>query len=95
MTQEYRPPIYYYHQLFDMRDFQEIYDEVKAECLDNNCQSTNSMAILAMEKVKDEYKADIIEKLEGLSNSYEVIGDVYVVKKNALDVLIHQIDANF
>lgn len=67
MTQEYRPPIYYYHQLFDMRDFQEIYDEVKAECLDNNCQSTNSMAILAMEKVKDEYKADrrIVQFIRG------------------------------
>ena len=59
-----------------MRDFQAIYDEVKAECTDNNCQSTHAMAILAMERAVDEYKADIIEKMEALSNPYEVIGDV-------------------
>lgn len=76
-----------------MRDFQAIYDEAKAECTDNNSQSTHSMAILAMEKAVDEYKADIIEKMEGLSNSYEVITDVYVIRKGSLDSLIHQIDA--
>jgi len=75
-----------------MRAVEEILKEVQTECTKDNCQSWNSIAILAMERAIKESKEDIITELENLSNSYVIINNKYVIHKSDFDNYIQQLE---
>ena len=75
-----------------MRDLREIYDEVSKQCCDDNCQSVPVIAVAAMEKAIEEYKMFIVEKLEQLSNNYEVSNGLYLIQKHTLDNFTEQLE---
>lgn len=68
-----------------MRDLKEIYKEVAIQCHNDNCQSVPVIAVVAMEKAIEEYKMFVVEKLEELSNNYEVSNGLYLIQKHTLD----------
>ena len=68
-----------------MRDLKEIYEEVSKQCHNDNCQSVPVIAVVAMEKAIEEYKMFVVEKLEELSNNYEVSNGLYLIQKHTLD----------
>ncbi len=47
-----------------MRRLEEIYNEVEKDCLKDNCQSSKSIAIVAMRKAISEYKSTLIDAIE-------------------------------
>lgn len=55
-----------------MRNLKEILEEVKTECHNNNCQSWNSISILGMERAIEEYKMDIVDKLDTFTRELEL-----------------------
>ena len=68
-----------------MIDLKEIYEEVSKKCHNDNCQSVPVIAVVAMEKAIEEYKMFVVEKLEELSNNYEVSNGIYLIQKHTLD----------
>jgi hypothetical protein len=75
-----------------MRDLKEIYNEVSAQCHKDNCQSVPTISVLAMGKAIEEYNMFIVEKLEVLSNNYEVSNGLYLVQKHTLDKFIENLE---
>ena len=75
-----------------MRDLKEIYNEVSTQCHKDNCQSVPVIAVVAMEKAIEEYKMFVVEKLEQLSNNYEVSNGIYLVQKHTLDNFIENLE---
>jgi hypothetical protein len=81
-----------------MRAIEEILKEVQTECTKDNCQSWNTIAILAMERAIKESKEDIITELEKISNNANILIDDnyntrYAVYKSGLDKYINQLDS--
>ena len=66
-------------------DLKEIYEEVSKQCHNDNCQSVPVIAVVAMEKAIEEYKMFVVEKLEELSNNYEVSNSSKII--NEYDLL--------
>lgn len=77
-----------------MRDLTEIYTEVREQLHNDNCQSVNQIAIAAMQKAIEEHKMFIVEKLERLSNKYEVSNGMYLIQKHTLDAFTEQLKFN-
>jgi len=75
-----------------MRDLKEIYNEVSKQCHQDNCQSIQTIAVVAMEKAIEEYKMFVVEILEQLSNDYEVSNGLYLVQKHTLDNFIEKLE---
>jgi len=75
-----------------MRDLREIYNEVSGQCCKDNCQSVPVIAVMAMEKAIEEYKMFVVEKLEQLSNNYEVSNGLYLIQKHTLDNFTEQLE---
>ena len=76
-----------------MRDFKEILNEVHEQATKDNCQSWNVICQLAMEKTVEEYKSEIIEQLQKISNNYEVVGGCYVIQKTTFNNYIENLEA--
>ena len=81
-----------YFQL--MRNIKEILEEVQIQCHKDNCQSVKNIALLAMEKAIEEHKNFIVEKLENLSNNYEVVSGLYLIQKHTLDHFIENLESD-
>ena len=47
-----------------MRSLEEIYDEVQRKCLEENCQSSRSIAITAMEEAIKEFRRDVSDYMD-------------------------------
>ena len=47
-----------------MRTLEEIYDETRKKCLEENCQSMRSIALEAMEKAIKEFRREIQELID-------------------------------
>lgn len=69
-----------------MRDLKEILEEVHLQCTKDGCQSVNNIALLAMRKAIEEYKMSIVDRLESLSNSNDII------QKEILDTFIEKLE---
>ena len=87
------------NKLFKMRDLEVILNEVHTDCSKYFCQDWNSIALTAMKAALKEYKEDIIEQLETISNEYFVIDEeiVYgevVVQRAEIDILIFEISSD-
>ena len=77
-----------------MRELKEILEEVQIQCHRDNCQSIKNIALLAMEKAVEEYKMFVVDKLENLSNSYEVVNGLYLIQKHTLDHFTENVESN-
>ena len=80
-----------------MRNLKEILEEVQIQCHKDNCQSVKNIALLAMEKAIEEHKNFIVEKLEkleNLSNNYEVVSGLYLIQKHTLDHFIENLESD-
>ena len=75
-----------------MRNLKEILEEVQIQCHKDNCQSVPVIAVVAMEKAIEEYKMFVVEKLEQLSNNYEVSNGLYLIQKHTLDNFTEQLE---
>ena len=47
-----------------------------------------------MEKAIEEHKNFIVEKLENLSNNYEVVSGLYLIQKHTLDHFIENLESD-
>jgi hypothetical protein len=75
-----------------MRSNEEILKEVQEDCIKNNCQSCNTIALVAMDQAIKECKEEIIEQLNQMSNNYDVVDVFYVVYKDTLDNYIFELE---
>lgn len=76
-----------------MRDNKEILEEIKEQAIKDNCYGVDNVCLLAMEQSNKEYKEDIVNALENLSNDYRVIDGCYVIEKSVLDNFIDNLDS--
>jgi 2C-methyl-D-erythritol 2,4-cyclodiphosphate synthase len=53
-----------------MKDLKEILEEVKKQCIADNCQSLNVITIIAMKEAIKEYREDIFNKVKELIGHY-------------------------
>lgn len=75
-----------------MRKLETILKEVHIQAANDNCQSWNSVALIAMEKAIKESREEIIEQLEKLSDEYEYVDHQAVIFKTDLDDYISNLD---
>ncbi len=75
-----------------MRDNKEILKEIKEQAIKDNYCGVDNVCLLAMEQSNKEYKEDIVNALENLSNNYRVIDGCYIIEKSVLDNFIDNLD---
>ena len=78
-----------------MRKLEEILEEISKQAAKDNCQSWNSIALLAMDQAVKERKEEIIEQLQALSNGYEVINGCYIIQKTTLDNYTYNLETEY
>jgi hypothetical protein len=77
-----------------MRSYKEILKQVMDKAVEDNCQSWNVIAEIAMETAVREAKEKIIEELENMSNNYDYIDGICVIRKTDLDTYVYNLEYN-
>lgn len=77
-----------------MRELREIYQEVSKKCHNDNCQSLPVIAVIAMGESIEEYKMEIVEKLQEIVDTCEYQKGLYLIQKHVLDQFIRDMEGN-
>ncbi len=69
-----------------MPDLKKILDQVHTQCTQDNCQSWNTICLLAMQQSVDEQRVEFIDKFDKLINDPSSTKEDFIKLLNVIEV---------